>query len=941
MRFFNNLHWNLLLLVLAFLVSSNSPAKTRGVQQVWFYPETFLSSEKAISEMSSTPSGQAVTLPDSKAIYSPLMTPSQATQSASYGTYLIQLSPSSLGEKGVSLNINEAYKVYLIEGNRSRLLTSDGQLSSDPKQNSYRLVPYGSQEVYFQSQVESPWLLIHASAPRMEGSEGKSSLGIVKIDYTEASNIQLAKDGHTLYQTICFGVFILLFLYQLAIYLLRKEDYASLMIAVTALVFLMRSVAEEQVFALFIDNSDTLASFNSGIQFLRFVFLNAVSFLVSYFLIRSVFTKPFFITQTIMNSITVLVVGAVLLNPHFPGHVKEKALSGLTLVLLSSSLLSVWLFYRAMKKGVTGAVFGFVGYIIGPFLVSLDAMIILGKLDLFRVGTLGLVVLTFSFAMINGKQFSEAFRSAERLNKELSVKNEEIEEINKNLEVIVENRTRELKTIFHNIPQGVASLDQQGLISPQYSHHLEQVLEQKNLGQKSIFDVLFANSELSGDKIDQIRQTLASAVQEDILNFEINVGNLPLEIARKSAKGSSQWLALTWSPEADESNHVHSVLLTVEDVTDRRLLEQEAEKQRKDFAILQELVQCGAEKFDLFSRSSDQLLAENMRLLKLRSEDPSSLKIIFVNTHTVKGGARTLGLSGLAASLHEAENELTRILRKEVTIDHDLLQTNMNQCWQVFNRYITYNRDKLGRKSQGQAVNIDISFIKEHYRVLKNLEMSSSSSSSHFMEQIAAFRDKIAEFIYKSDTHIFESCVENAGKMAKDLGKLPPKIDLQTEDVPVVSEVEMVVRNAMVHILRNAIDHGIETAEERTIKGKMPEGKISIRTRQENDTIHIRISDDGRGLAIKKLKEKGVLAGLISENADIQTVAELIFQPGLSTAAAVSHISGRGVGMDAVKKFIEEARGSIQVQLLAEQGDHVPFALNIVLPLQDVQGVAA
>ena len=908
-----------------------------GIKQAYFFQETWLSPQQAQEMVESHQfSGQALSLPDSKAIYSNLMTPSHALHEAAFGSYLIELEASDAGSKGLSVNINENYKIYLLQAGKDTLLAAEGELSELPERNSYRLVPYGSQQIYFASTQGPQWLLIHASAPiYRNGEQSHSSLGIVKLEYGPAETIHLNSSGHMLYQTICFGAFILLFLYQFAIYLLRREDYASLMLAATALVFLMRSVAEEQIFALFLPQSDALATFNSGIQFLRFVFLNAVSFLVSYFLIRSVFTRPYFITQVIMNTVTVLIVGAVLLNPNFPGHIKEKALSGLTLLLLSSSLLSVWLFYKAMQARISGAIFGFLGYIIGPTLVALDAMIILGKIDLFRVGTLGLVVLTFSFSLINGRQFAEAFRAAERLNDELTVKNEEIADINRNLEGIVEDRTRELKTIFHNIPQGVATLNGEGLIGAQYSRHLEQLLERSNLSAQSIFEVLFAKSNLVSDSIDRIKQTLASAVHEDVLSFELNADNLPREISR-SHGAKTQYLALTWNPECDAEGHVHSILLTVEDVTDRHVLEEQAEKQRKDFEILQELVQCGAEKFELFSRSSDQLLTENMRLLRLEALSESDLKIIFVNTHTVKGGARTLGLASLATSLHDAEHEFSRILRKESALNLEYLRELMQHSWQAFNRYITYNRDKLGRKSLGKEVNLDLDFIKEHYRALKHLELNSGASTMHLMEQISVFKDRIAEFIYKSDTHIMESCLDNVGRLARDLGKMVPRIEMHTADIPVLAEVEMVIRNAMVHIIRNSMDHGLESSEERTLKGKTPEGLLSIRTEKLGDLIHITISDDGRGLALKKIKAKGVTLGLISENADSASVADLIFQPGLSTASGVSQISGRGVGMDAVRRFVEEAHGSISIELKGGEGDYRAFALQIYLPLQDI-----
>ncbi|WP_141732719.1 ATP-binding protein [Oligoflexus tunisiensis] len=931
----------LLLLACFFHLAFGLEALARPeIRHVYFLPEQLLEPAPADElRMIATQQGREVTWPDSKAIYSPLMTPSAAEgraaapKSEHFGTYLIELSGDQPGKKGISFNINESYRMFLIRGNEISLLHEDGRVSADATQNFYRLVPFGSHEAYFSYESGGLWLLVQTSAPAYKlDNRVYSSLGIVSMKFDEAERLRTRVQSGQIYQVACTGALILVFVYQLAIFLLRREDLSNLMLAFAALVFIMRCVAEEQILALYFEQSDSLATFNSAIQFLRFIFLNCMSFLVSYFLIKPVYTRKYIITLFVMFVITVLTIGSVHLNPVFPGHVKDKALALLTLVLLLSSLLAAWLFVKAWRQRIPGAAFGLFGYVAGPILIGLDAMIILGKIDMFRVGTLGLLAMTFSSSLIIGRQFAEAYRQAGILNSQLTEKNREIQDMNHNLEVKVEHRTRELKTIFDNIPQGVASLNGKGIISQNYSKHLETILKRKELGGRSIME-FFTGTTLSQDAMDRMMASLEASIGEDQLSFTLNSGNFPLEVRVNRESGSS-FYALTWGPELTSDGVVASVLMTIEDVTDKKRLEVESEKQRQDLLIIQELVQCEPNKFDIFTRASEALLAENLRLIQAGAISPDDIKIMFVNAHTVKGGARTLGLSGLANTLHEIEHEYAQITKGQMEPQQESLAVNIDRAWAQFNLYITINRDKLGRKMNGNQVAVDIQFIKSHYRTLASMMSESQSSPAALLDNIRVIKDQLASFIFKSDTHILEECLEPAAKIAKDLGKPAPVIKLATSEIQVPRESEQVLRNAMIHILRNALDHGIEPAQERQGKGKDQTGLIEVRTRVDNDMIVIEFHDDGRGLAIQKLKEKAVKAGCLREPVRIESIAETIFLPGLSTAETLSQISGRGVGMDAVKKFISNGGGTIGIRLLKDEGDYIPFTLEIKLPLK-------
>jgi chemotaxis protein histidine kinase CheA len=145
------------------------------------------------------------------------------------------------------------------------------------------------------------------------------------------------------------------------------------------------------------------------------------------------------------------------------------------------------------------------------------------------------------------------------------------------------------------------------------------------------------------------------------------------------------------------------------------------------------------------------------------------------------------------------------------------------------------------------------------------------------------------------------------------------------------------------HNFRNALDHGIESADIRTGKGKSPEGHIVLEAVEAEDHLEITLRDDGQGMSLRKLREKALDTGEIKADEEMtrQELANLVFSAGISTAESVTDISGRGVGMDAVRQFVEDSGGEVAISLIESQGentnddadlDYAPFRLSIRLP---------
>ncbi len=145
------------------------------------------------------------------------------------------------------------------------------------------------------------------------------------------------------------------------------------------------------------------------------------------------------------------------------------------------------------------------------------------------------------------------------------------------------------------------------------------------------------------------------------------------------------------------------------------------------------------------------------------------------------------------------------------------------------------------------------------------------------------------------------------------------------------------LKDPLIHLLRNSLDHGIESPTARQDAGKPPRGRITLSASHSGGNVVIAIQDDGRGIDAAVVRQKAVERGLLSPDAEIsdKDAYGLIFLPGFSTAAAVSDLSGRGVGMDVVKRNIEALRGAVEVESVLSRGTIVTIRLPLTLAIID------
>lgn len=226
-----------------------------------------------------------------------------------------------------------------------------------------------------------------------------------------------------------------------------------------------------------------------------------------------------------------------------------------------------------------------------------------------------------------------------------------------------------------------------------------------------------------------------------------------------------------------------------------------------------------------------------------------------------------------------------------------------------------------------------------HHPALENPEFRDLKSMSH---QLNRYIRDLQEISMSMRMIPLEQLFHKMNRVVRDTSKkIGKNVDfmMKGEQTEVDKTLVEQVADPLLHIVRNAVDHGLETPEERKKTGKSDSGNITLEAKQVGNEVWIIVNDDGKGLDREKILQKAIDRELVAKNNHLsdEEVWKLIFEPGFSTAQAVTDLSGRGVGMDVVKKNIEKLRG--RVDIYSELGKGSTFTLRIPLTLTIVDGL--
>jgi HPt (histidine-containing phosphotransfer) domain-containing protein len=500
-------------------------------------------------------------------------------------------------------------------------------------------------------------------------------------------------------------------------------------------------------------------------------------------------------------------------------------------------------------------------------------------------------------------------------------------------------KTNDINAMLQNMQLGVCTIVPGNRIHPEYSSFLGTIFEQRDLADKPLVETLFDKSNLGVDAKDQISVSLGSILGEDPMMFAMNGHLLAREMQLSDPAGSNKIVQMEWSPIANEaSGTVDKVLLIAQDVTQLRELEKNAAHQKEELDIIAKILRISIGKFNDFVHSAQGYLAANRKLLgETGKRDPEVIAALFRNMHTVKGNARTFEFTQITNAAHRAEQSYDRLRKEELALwNPSELLAELDSVDAAVAQYVTINEHKLGRKGRAADLLTTRGVFVGNDALAELRQMAQSLAQPLDREQAEGLRKAIDTLGLIPLQRIVSGSADSLSSLAQELNKPTPVVELLGDDgLAFNSNFAEALKGSLMHIVRNSLDHGIETPSERARAGKPEQGRLQFVCNRRAGQVQLRIRDDGRGLALHKLYEKGIAAGMFGDGKpSAQAVADIIFLPGLSTSAQITQVSGRGVGMDAVRTFLKEQGATVRIELTggATSFDFTPFEFVMEIP---------
>jgi len=502
----------------------------------------------------------------------------------------------------------------------------------------------------------------------------------------------------------------------------------------------------------------------------------------------------------------------------------------------------------------------------------------------------------------------------------------------------LQQKTRDIASMMANMHQGLFTITADGTIHPEYAAFLESIFETSQIAHRKFSDFMFNNARLSNDEIDQCTTAVDTIVGEDSMMFEFNSHCLPSEMTIVLEDGRHKILEMDWDPILSEDDEVEKLMVAVRDVTELKALEAEAARQRQELEVIGEILGVEVEKFREFMVVSREFLDKCRTLIEQTPEkDPEVIATLFRNMHTVKGNSRTYGLKQITEKVHEVEQAYENLGKyQDMPWEPEKLLEELDAAQSIIDYYGEIFGGKLGRDVEASgAMEIDRERVQHLLDEIGDID--TRGVSSQVQKLMRDIYSTLVQAEAKPTSTVIRDVIGSVNSLAHDLEKSEPNIEINDGDIFIKREIFSTLNNIFMHVFRNAMDHGIERPDERREKGKPEKGRISLDVSGGEKQAVLEVRDDGRGIAISKIFEKAVEKGLYEANVPrppARDIANLIFSSGFSTVEQVSAISGRGVGMDAVREFLQSRGGKIEVVLDPgeEDANFRSFVTRIVLP---------
>jgi two-component system chemotaxis sensor kinase CheA len=491
-------------------------------------------------------------------------------------------------------------------------------------------------------------------------------------------------------------------------------------------------------------------------------------------------------------------------------------------------------------------------------------------LELGSADEIGIVAGSFN-SMVN--QLRTLF---ERIKKSAQEEQERLEALVAARTSELAERNQNLKLVMDNVEQGFLTIHRDGTIAGEHSLAIERWFGAPVA--KTPFATYF-------ERVAPGRGAWFELAWEQITD-----GVLPLELAVAQAELAlavgERLYTVSIKPILRDDGHFDAALIVVCDVTAAIARERAAELEAENVNLMRRLLE-DRSVIDDFSEDAERL----MTVIEARGPDEALFRRAL---HTLKGNAGMLGLTTIARACHELESELAQ---------GESLQDLRLQPLLVAHSHL---RSKLAELLAGfgpEAANID------------ELDRSELLSAIHARKPYAVLEQLVRGFALERLQPRLERAAEQVRALATRLGKDPVRVEVQCERIRLDRRDWQPLAAELPHLLRNAVDHGLETRDQRLAAQKPEVGSVHLRAFARAGGIVIEVEDRGRGIAWDRVEQRARDLGLVERTSVSEAgLSEALFAQGLSTSDSVTEISGRGVGLSAIREVVSRRGGRVSVE---------------------------
>ncbi len=448
----------------------------------------------------------------------------------------------------------------------------------------------------------------------------------------------------------------------------------------------------------------------------------------------------------------------------------------------------------------------------------------------------------------------------------------------------IETKNRENKKYLDNINEGLLLLDTDLAITSQYSTFLEELFRKENFAGLKFIDFIYPDQSSQFEERKELEQFLGMVFKNTKTDMEMIMAVNPLQNKELVVQDTRIIVDASFQ-RIFSGKDVENVMVIFKDKTRITAMEHELEAEKKrsqsELEQIAAILKAGPEYFlDFVTDASTQLRQGESILAHLDKRE--EIDTLFRILHSLKGTARYMNLKIMADKVHEVETAVAGIRDNDVPVDRETMETIRTQ----------------------------LQSLSEELDAIRALVKRFSSFTSVPLEGDAKASENVALF--------FDSLQRMVTDIRTELGK---EVVLETESDTDTFKYLPELRDPLIHLVRNSLDHGLEDTYERLSLGKEEPAKISLSISTTEEGYTVCVQDNGKGIDFNKIRQLALKRGLLAEHeATDKRLLALLFSSGFSTREKVSSLSGRGVGLDVVYAVVRSLKGSISVASVINKG---------------------